>query len=146
MDAAEVDAPDGLYSPHEPLHAADISGDQNSGTWIVGVSRVIANGRFDVGKENLHLRWNCHPIEILLPFTRGDEVVDKHHESRVERLAPADDDLSVNETVVDAVKVDAHQRPTTISEAFPRSAAARAASVGGTEVLNTKSSNVARLT
>src|SRR3954467_803524 len=107
---------------------------------------MIANRRFDVGEQNLHFRRNGHSVELLLPVAGRDEIVDQHQKPRVERLPPPDNYLSVNQAVVDAIEVDPHQRPTTISDAFPRSAAARAASVGGTEVLKTKSSSVARFT
>src|SRR2546423_247603 len=95
---------------------------------------------------DLHLGRHGHPIELFLPVARGDEIIDQNQKSNVQRLAPTDNDLSVNEAVVDAVELNRHQRPTTISDAFPRSAAARAASVGDMPVLKTKSRSVARFT
>src|SRR5207237_2636643 len=146
MNSAQVDAANRFYTLYKPVHARDVASQDKPGSRITGVFRVIADGGCDVDEANLHVRRDCHSIKLFLPVAGGDQIVDKNEQANVERLTPTDDNLAMNEAVIDAVKADAHQRPTTISDAFPRSAAARAASVGGTSVLNTKSSRVARFT
>src|SRR4051812_29627700 len=147
MDAAEVDASNCFYAVDEPRHARDVPCDQNAGPRIASVARMIADGRRDIGEVDVHLRRNGHAVQLLLPVTRSDDVVDENEKASVERLAPADNNLSVNQPIVDPVQIDSHQvRSTTINEAFPLAAAERAASIGDASVLNTKSRSVARLT
>src|SRR3954470_19782513 len=146
VNPAKVDAADGFDALHEPVHAGDVSSQHECGPRIARVPGVIANRRRNVGEAHLHLGRDCHAIKLLLPIARGDQIIDEYEQSNVERLAPADHHLSVNQTVVDAIEVNPHQRPTTISDAFPLSAAVRAASVGETSALKTKSRSVARFT
>src|SRR5438105_1556602 len=146
MDATKVDVTDRFHTLDEPVHAADVAGKNKSRSRIDGVFRMIANGGTNIYEANLHVRRNRHPIELFLPVARCHEIIDENEETDVEWLAPPDDDLTVDQAVINAVEVDTHQRPTTISDAFPRTAVERAASVGDTSVLKTKSRSVARLT
>ena len=59
-------------------------------------------------KIDVHLRWNAHAIELLLPVARRDRVVDEHDEIDVQRLTPTDDDLTMNQAIVDAVQLERH--------------------------------------
>src|SRR2546425_7733494 len=82
---------------------------------------------------------------FLLPRAVAYGVVHEHDEPQVERLAPADHDLPVNETVVDTVERNGHAAGVRI--ALPPASAARcAASAGDRSRWNTKSSSIARLT
>src|SRR5437660_410426 len=93
-----------------------------------------------------HDLWqHTQPVEVLLPVATADLVIDEHDERDVERLAPADYDLPVDQAVIDAVQRQGHVRGTRIALP-PASTARRAASAGGMSRLNTKSSNMARLT
>src|ERR1035437_1784289 len=101
VDAAEIDAADRLHAIDEAVHAGDVAGDEKSGAWVGRVPRVIPDRAGDVGKVDLHLGRNGHSIELFLPVTRCDQVIDENQKANIERLAPTDDDLAVNETVVD---------------------------------------------
>ena len=71
------------------------------------IARMIANrASRRRAKVDVHLRRHAHAIELLLPVARRDLVVDEHDEADVERLSPADDDLSVNQPVVDAIELE----------------------------------------
>src|SRR5947209_4872026 len=146
VNAAEVDAANRFHAFDEAIHAIDVAGDEQTGSPIGGKLRVIADCRSDIAEDDLHLGRHRHAIEILFPVTRCHQVVNEDEKADVERLPPTDDDLAMNEAVIDSVELNSHQRPTTIREALPRSAAARAACVADTSVLNTKSRRVARLT
>src|ERR1700694_1937983 len=147
MDSAKVDAAYGFHAFGEPVHALGIASDQNSRARVGGITRVVIDRGGDIGEVDVHLGRHRHSVQLLLPVARSDQVIHENQKSRVKRLAPTDHHLSMNQPVIDAVKVDPHQlRSTTISEAFPRSAADLAASLGETSVLKTKSRSVARLT
>src|SRR5439155_807420 len=101
---------------------------------------------FGRGREHhIDVRRDAHAVEILLPFAGANRVVHHHDEADVERLSPAHDHLTVNQTVIDAVELDAHAAGVRIA-LLPASAARRAASSGGRSRWNTKSSSIARLT
>src|SRR5690606_19490809 len=72
---------------------------------------------------------HSHPIELLLPVARGDEIIHQHYEADVHRLSPSHHDLPVHESIVDPVQFDRHAglpRSTRIAAA-PRRAASSAA-------------------
>ncbi len=55
-----------------------------------------------------HFGRHAHAIELLLPLTGCHFIVDKHDKAKLERLSPADHDLSVNETIVDSIQLNGH--------------------------------------
>src|SRR5687768_1181067 len=107
---------------------------------------MVLDGRGDVRKPDLHLGRNAHAVEILLPIALCDLVVDENNEPKIERLSPANDYLTVDESIIDAVQLDRHQpSPWAQSDVRPFSAACRAASAGVSSPRKTNSSSVARL-
>jgi len=85
----------------------------------------------DIREQNLHFRRHAHAVEVLLPVACSDRIVHEHDESDIEWLAPADDDLAVYETIVDAVERDRHYSDSdVVIDALPFSAALRAAPAG----------------
>src|SRR2546423_88565 len=147
MDAAEVDAADRSDALRQAVHGLRISSDQNAGPRVGRVTGVVSDRCVDVGEVDVHLGRHRHSVQLLLPIARSDQIIYENEKSRVQWLTPTDHHLPMNQPVIDAVKVDPHQlRSTTISDAFPRSAADLAASLGETAVLKTKSRSVAKLT
>src|SRR5512141_1147391 len=95
---------------------------------------------------HLHLGRDSHPIQLLFPVAARHGVVDEHDELDIERLSPTHDDLSVDQTIVDAVQRERHApAPCTAIAARPRSAACRAASGAVRPSAKTKSSSVGKL-
>src|SRR5690349_17350443 len=99
----------------------------------------------DGGEDDVDPRWHAHAIEILLPGAVAHLVVHQHDETDVERLAPTDHDLAVNETVVEPDQGQAHAAGMRIAR-DPASTARFAASAGGRSRWKTKSSSIARFT
>src|SRR5207245_8904823 len=97
------------------------------------------------GEYDLDVRRDAHAVEVLLPRAVAYGVVHEHDEPQVERLAPADHDLPVNETVVDTVERNGHAAGVRIALP-PASAARRAASAGDSARRNTNASNIASFT
>src|SRR5690349_11242876 len=108
VDAAKIHAADRLHSLHQTVHAGNVTGDEQPWTRITGVARVVADATGNIVEYHLHLRRHRHSIEIFLPVAAGNQVVDEHDEANVERLAPADDDLTVDQAVVDPVELNCH--------------------------------------
>src|SRR5687768_7239312 len=147
MDSAEVDTADGFDAADEAMHDRDVPGNEDSRPGISGIAWVIPDCRLHIGETNLHLRGNRHPIQLLFPITGRDEIIDEDQKTDVQRLAPPDDHLPMDQSIIDPVQQNSHQcRSRTTSEARPRSAAPRAASAGEAVELHTKSRSVARLT
>src|SRR5687768_706167 len=147
MNPAEVDAADRFDTGHETKHDGDVSRDENPRPRIRCVARVISDRCLHIGKIDLHLGWNRHPVQLFFPVARRDQIVHEHQKANVERLPPSDDYLPMDQSVIDPVQQYCHQwRSRTTSDARPRSAAPRAASAGEAAELHTKSRSVARLT
>src|SRR2546422_9059135 len=144
MDAAHVDPFHPVAVAGECRERVDGSGEHDPGPRIrfpLGESL----GRLGRGREHyIDVRRDAHAVEILLPFAGAHRVVHHHDESDMERLPPAHDHLTVNQTVIDAVEHDTHAGVRIAL--LPASAARRAASSGGRSRWNTKSSSIARLT
>src|SRR5258708_30462825 len=112
------------------------------------VGPVPWNRRYCVHRrveEHLHARGHAHPVQLLLPIARRHRIVDEDDESDVLWLSPSDHDLTVDESIVDAIENETHAPPSwTWIARRPRSAACRAASTGVASVFKTKSSITAR--
>src|SRR5207249_7880273 len=146
VHAADVDLPD-LAAPvaRDRGDGVDVAGEQDAAT-RVGIPLGEAPPRLlDRGEDDFDVRRHTHAIEVLLPLAGADLVIHEDDERRIQRLAPADHDLPVDEPVVDAVERDAHAAGVRIARA-PASAARLAASAGGTSRWKTKSSSIARFT
>src|SRR5690348_7257823 len=136
VDAAEVDARDATRL-HEPPHRFDVAGEKNAVPRVGTKPRQFGNRLRDVEEIHIHLRRHTHPIELLLPLTGSNFIIDEDDEANIQRLSPADHDLSMNQAIVDAVKDERHAdftppaAPTTVMAPRPRSAEWRAASTGG---------------
>src|SRR5206468_8474637 len=126
-------------------HRLHVTGEQDAGARVVAIAREARAGIGRGVEIHLHIPWDAHATELPLPVALRDGVVHEYDEAEVERLAPADDDLPVNEPVVHAIQHEAHGRTSiTAIAAHPRAAAWRAASMGDSSSANAKSRSAGR--
>src|SRR5688572_3103220 len=147
MDSSEID----LAHPrqlHEAQHRLDVAGEEDARTLVALVHRQCPGSILDGVEIDVHLRRRPHAIQLLLPIAARHLIIHEDDEADVERLAPADHDLSVNEPIVHAIENETHGRlppPIATIAARPRSSACFAASIGGGCSANAKSSSIGRL-
>src|SRR3982750_3105092 len=145
MDAADVDLANATMH-HELAHRGDVAREEDARPRIEAI--VVQEGRRLGGgvEAEVHLGGHAHPIELTLPITRCDGIVDEHDEPDVERLPPADHDLAVNQAVIDPVEHEGHAgAPEIEMAARARSTAPRAASCASSALDMTKPSSMGRL-
>src|SRR5581483_6010018 len=110
MDATEVDGTNRLRQLVDELtHRVDVAREQDAVALIARESGEVLCGRGDAFEEHIHGGRHAHAIELLLPVTRRDLIIDEHDEPQVERLAPPHDDLAVDAAIIDAKQINGHQ-------------------------------------
>src|SRR2546430_4438069 len=129
VDPAHVDALDLVGIRAQRGERGDVAREHDAGAWVGLPFAQPARRLRHRGEYDLDVRRDTHAVEVLLPRAVAYGVVHEHDEPQVERLAPADHDLPVNETVVDTVERNGHAAGVRIALP-PASAARRAASAG----------------
>src|SRR5437879_13367363 len=143
FEPAHVYALDALGRRVQRCDLGDVAREHDGRAWVGLPFGQSARRLRHRGEYDLDVRRDAHAVEVLLPRAVAYGVVHEHDEPQVERLAPADHDLPVNETVVDAVERNGHAAGVRIALP-PASAARRAASAGDRSRWNTKASSIAR--
>src|SRR6185503_1029178 len=129
----------------ELAHGRDVAREQEARPRIGLIFRDRVDRVVRRVEIHFHLRRHAHAIELLLPVTLGNGVIDEHDEAQIQRLTPSNDDLPMNEPVVDPIQHECHApAPYALIAARPRSAAWRAASGAGRPSAKTKSSSNGR--